>query len=198
MARQLAAAAALSSAVTVGVFVVQRILGQSTPWGGIATATVTAGTAFMLQVLARMMNRHGRRYGLRFGYGLAIVGGLTAGIGAETKSLVVFVIGLFIYGSGQASNLMSRYAATDLALPEQWAGAMGRILFAWTFGAVLGPVLVQSVGQGRVVRLAQVHGDVGVLGQASDEHATGGTTVGQRRVETAWKPPENPECINCP
>ncbi len=140
---QLAAAAALSSAVTVGAFVVQRILGQTTPWAGIATATVTTGTAFMSQVLARMMNRHGRRYGLRFGYGLAIVGGLTAGVGAEAKSLAVFVIGLFIYGSGQASNLLSRYAATDLAVADQRATAMSRILFASTFGAVLGPVLVQ-------------------------------------------------------
>ncbi|MFM9133036.1 MAG: MFS transporter, partial [Actinomycetota bacterium] len=132
-----------SSAVTVGAFVVQRILGQSTPWGGLATATVTTGTAFMSQVLARIMNRRGRRYGLRLGYGMAIVGGLTAGLGAETKSLAVFVVGLFIYGSGQASNLMSRYAATDLAVPEQRATAMSRILFASTFGAVLGPVLVQ-------------------------------------------------------
>ncbi|MFM7409692.1 MAG: MFS transporter, partial [Actinomycetota bacterium] len=58
---QLAAAAALSSSVTVGAFVVQRILGQSTPWGGIATATVTIGTAFMAQVLSRRMARTGRR-----------------------------------------------------------------------------------------------------------------------------------------
>ena len=53
VAGQLAAAAALSSAVTVGAFVVQRILGQSTPWGGIATATVTTGTAFMSQEIGR-------------------------------------------------------------------------------------------------------------------------------------------------
>ena len=102
VAGQLAAAAALSSGVTVGAFVVQRILGQSTPWGGIATATVTTGTAFMSQVLARLMNKQGRRAGLRLGYMLAIVGGVIAGVGAETKSIVVFIVGLFIYGSGQA------------------------------------------------------------------------------------------------
>lgn len=143
VAGQLAAAAALSSAVTVGAFVVQSILGQSTPWGGIATATVTMGTAFMSQVLARMMNRGGRRRGLQTGYALAIVGGVTAGIGTEIKSLPVFLVGLFVYGSGQASNLLSRFAATDLAAPDQRGVAMSRILFASTFGAVLGPVLVQ-------------------------------------------------------
>lgn len=140
---QLSAAAALSSAVTVGAFVVQRILGQTTPWAGIATATVTTGTAFMSQVLARMMSREGRRRGLQTGYALAIIGGLTAGVGAQTKLLPVFIIGLFVYGSGQASNLLSRYAATDLAESDQRGRAMSRILFASTFGAVLGPVLVQ-------------------------------------------------------
>lgn len=143
VAGQLAAAAALSSAVTVGAYVVQTILGQSTPWGGIATATVTTGTAFMSQVLARLMSRSTRRRGLQTGYAMAIVGGLTAGVGAEMKLLPVFIIGLFVYGSGQASNLLSRYAATDLAVADQRATAMSRILFASTFGAVLGPVLVQ-------------------------------------------------------
>lgn len=147
---QLAAAAALSSSVTVGAFVVQRILGQSTPWGGIATATVTIGTAFMSQVLARRMATRGRREGLVIGYALAIGGGLVAGYGAESKSLLFFVIGLFVYGSGQASNLLSRYAATDLAPADQRGAAMSRILFASTFGAVLGPVLVlpaQAAGE---------------------------------------------------
>lgn len=147
---QLAAAAALSSAVTVGAFVVQRILGQDTPWGGIATATVTLGTAFMSQYLSRLMSRRGRRDGLRLGYALAIGGGFVAGFGAETKSLAIFLIGLFVYGSGQASNLLSRYAATDLAPADQRATAMSRILFASTFGAVFGPILVlpaQAAGE---------------------------------------------------
>ena len=139
---QLAAAAALSSAVTVGAFVIQRILGQDTPWGGVATATVTIGTAFMSQFLARVMSKRGRRDGLRLGYAMAIVGGFVAGWGAQTRLLPLFVVGLFVYGSGQASNLLSRYAATDLAPPDQRARAMSLILFASTFGAVLGPVLV--------------------------------------------------------
>lgn len=147
---QLAAAAALSSSVTVGAFVIQRILGQSTPWGGVATATVTVGTAFMAQVLSRRMSRHGRRRGLIIGYAAAIGGGVLAGFGAESKSLPFFVIGLFVYGSGQAANLLSRYAATDLAPADQRGAAMSRILFASTFGAVLGPVLVlpaQAAGE---------------------------------------------------
>ena len=142
MAGQVVASAALASAVTVGAYVVQGILGQDTPWGGIATATVTIGSAFMSQLLARIMSKSGRRVGLQTGYSLAIVGGLIAGLGVQRSSLTIFLLGLFLYGNGQASNLLARYAATDLALPQERAQAMSKILFASTFGAVLGPVLV--------------------------------------------------------
>jgi len=143
VASQIAGSAALAAAVTVGAFVMQDILGQSTPWGGAASATVTMGTAFMAQMLARQMNQHGRRRGLQLGYSFAIIGGLIAGVGAETKTMWVFLLGLFLFGNGQASNLLSRYAATDLAQPDSRAAAMSRILFASTFGAVFGPLLIR-------------------------------------------------------
>ena len=143
VAGQMAGSAALSAAVTVGAFVIQDMLGQKTPWGGIASATVTVGTAFMAQLLSRLMLRQGRRRGLMLGYSLALLGGLIAGCGVEFQSLPVFLVGLFLFGNGQSANLLSRYAATDLAEANQRGAAMSRILFASTFGAVLGPVLIK-------------------------------------------------------
>ncbi|MFM8947882.1 MAG: MFS transporter [Acidimicrobiaceae bacterium] len=140
---QVVAAAALSAAVTVGAFVIQDILGQETPWGGISSATFTMGSAFMSQVLARRMSRKGRRVGLQYGYSLAIAGGLLAGFAVNRSSLSLFILGLFLYGSGQASNLLSRYAAMDLAAPDERSQAMSYILFGSTFGAVFGPVLIR-------------------------------------------------------
>ena len=139
---QIVGAAALGAAVTVGAFVIQDILGDETPWGGIATATFTTGTACMAQALSRLMWRRGRRPGLQLGYGLATVGGVIAAIGAERELLAVFLVGLFLFGSGQASNLLARYAATDLADPEHRSQAMSRVVFASTFGAVFGPLLI--------------------------------------------------------
>lgn len=139
---QLVGAAALASAVTVGAFVVQGILGSTTPWSGVATATTTIGTALMSQVLARHMARRGRRPGLQAGYLLAVVGGIVAAIGAEHEQLALFLVGLFLYGSGQAANFLARYAATDLAAPEARGRAMSSIVFASTFGAVFGPLLI--------------------------------------------------------
>ena len=147
---QVVGAAALSSSVTVGAFVVQEILGDKTPWGGIATATTTVGTAVMAQVLSRFMMRKGRRPGLQSGYAMATAGALIAAYGAQTSTLVVFLIGLFLFGNGQAANLLARYTATDLAQPDQRARAMSRIVFASTFGAVFAPMLIgpaETAGQ---------------------------------------------------
>ena len=88
---QVVAAASLSAAVTVGAFVIQDILGQQTPWGGLSSATFTMGSAFMSQVLARVMSKRGRRVGLQYGYSLAIAGGLLAGFGVNRNSLPFFV-----------------------------------------------------------------------------------------------------------
>lgn len=140
---QIVGAAALGSSVTIGAFVVQDILGSDTPFGGIATATVTMGTAFMSQVLARMMIRRGRRGGLRTGYLLAALGGVIAVVGVEASSLQWFLVGLFLFGNGQAANLLARYAATDLAEPAERSTAMSQVVFASTFGAVFGPLLIR-------------------------------------------------------
>jgi MFS family permease len=139
---QIIGAAALAAAVTIGAFVVQDILGQETAWGGVATASFTTGAAVMAQVLSRVMRRRGRRPGLQLGYLVAAAGGLVAAVGAEQGWLVVFLAGLFLFGNGQASNLLARYAATDLAAPDERSRAMSRVVFASTFGAVLGPLLI--------------------------------------------------------
>jgi len=139
---QIVGAAALGASVTVGAFVVQDILGDDTPLGGIATATVTMGTAFMSQVLSRHMMRSGRRGGLQTGYLLAALGSIVAVVGVETSSLAMFLAGLFVFGNGQAANLLARYAATDLAEPAERSSAMSQVVFASTFGAVFGPLLI--------------------------------------------------------
>ncbi|MGE0878852.1 MAG: MFS transporter [Acidimicrobiia bacterium] len=142
---QIVGAASLGSALTVGAFVVQAMLGATTSWAGIATATTTTGTAFMSQVLSRRMARSGRRPGLQLGYALAVLGGIVCAVGAEREQLATFLVGLFLFGSGQASNLLARYAATDLARPEQRSEAMSRVVFASTFGAVFGPLVIGPI-----------------------------------------------------
>jgi MFS family permease len=147
---QIVGGAAMASSVTVGALVITDMLGATSAWAGISAATVTTGTAFASQVLSRRMRRAGRRPGLQIGYAGALLGALVAGVGVELGWLPLFLIGLFVFGNGQASNLLARYAAADLAEPEQRSRAIGRIVFAQTFGAVGGPLTIgpaQALGQ---------------------------------------------------
>jgi len=139
---QVVGAAALGAAIVVGGFVVEDIVGVGTPWVGISTAAVTAGSGIMAHLLSRVMRRRGRRAGMQLGYALATSGGLIACAAVQLASLALFLSGLLLYGAGSATNLLARYAATDLAEPDQRSRAMGRVLFAATFGAIVGPTLV--------------------------------------------------------
>lgn len=139
---QVVGAAALTSAITVGGFVVEDIKGVGTPWVGASTTAVMAGSGAMSQVLSRVMSRRGRREGMALGYGLAALGGLVACFAVQTSALFLFLIGLCLYGAGSSTNLLARYAATDLAEPGEVGRAMSWIMFASTFGAILGPLLI--------------------------------------------------------
>lgn len=150
---QIVGGAAMASSVTVGALVVTDMLGATSAWAGISTATVTTGTAFASQVLSRRMRRAGRRPGLQIGYSGALIGAVIAAIGVEFRLLPLFLAGLFVFGNGQASNLLARYAAADLARPEQRSRAIGRVVFAQTFGAVAGPLTI-----GPAERLGQSFG----------------------------------------
>jgi MFS family permease len=156
---QVVGSLAMAAAVTIGAFVVQEALGDETPLGGIAIATFTVGTGVMAQLLSTRMGRRGRRHGMVLGYFVAGAGGAVAALGAELTVLPIFLLGLFLFSNGQAANLLARYAAADLALPHERSRAISRIVFATTFGAVFGPVLI-GPGQrlGEAVGLGQYTG----------------------------------------
>jgi MFS family permease len=139
---QVVGSLAMAAAVTIGAFVVQDALGDDTPLGGIAIATFTVGTGVMAQLLSTRMGRRGRRHGLVLGYVVAGAGGAVAALGAELGVLPLFLAGLFLFSNGQAANLLARYAAADLALPDERGRAISRIVFATTFGAVFGPLII--------------------------------------------------------
>jgi MFS family permease len=141
-AGQVVGSAAIGSSATVGAYIIQDLLGSATAWAGLGSATVTIGSATFAHVLARHMGRRGRRPGLAIGYGAATIGAGLTSVGAQIESLPVVLVGMFLFGAGVASNLLTRFAAVDLAMPEDRGRSMSRIVFASTFGAVFGPLLV--------------------------------------------------------
>jgi MFS family permease len=141
VAGQVLGSAGLTSGLTVAGLIAKDMLGGDT-FAGVATATMTLGSAYGSAHLARTMTRRGRRPGLARGYQLGALGALVALLGVELGWFPLFVAGMLLYGHGQSSNLLARYAAADLAPAHQRGRAISSLVFASTFGAVAGPVLV--------------------------------------------------------
>jgi MFS family permease len=134
------ARAAMTIAFVVVSILTRDILGSST-WAGIASAAITVGTALSSSALSSYMNRVGRRPGLVLGYVIAAVGGLVAAVGGQALLIVAYLIGLTLFGVGQGSTGLARYAAADLASDRDRGKAIGYVVFASTIGAVGGPAL---------------------------------------------------------
>jgi MFS family permease len=134
-----------AGAAMVAGFSAAALLGKeitgSAAWGTLAAACLTVGSTIATVPLARYMSHHGRRRGLRRGWTLAACG-MTLAFTAAVADLYPFLLlGMLLLGVGNASNLSTRYAAADLAADGQRAKAIGLLVWAASFGSVLGPIL---------------------------------------------------------
>jgi MFS family permease len=84
------------------------------------------------------------------GYAIGGAGALTCVLGGAVGSYPVLVLGGLLLGATGATNYQTRYAATDLAEPDHRARAVATVMWATTFGAVLGPNLVGPAGAAAV------------------------------------------------
>jgi MFS family permease len=129
------------AAVTVSSIVAQS-LGGSTVWAGVPGAAVVLGAAAGAFVLANLMVRRGRRFGLSLGYTIGVFGALVATVSIVGGSLLGMLVGTVLVGFGNASNQLSRYTAADLYPDTRRASAIGVVVWGATVGAVVGPNLV--------------------------------------------------------
>lgn len=141
MISQTLGSAGNSVAVTVGGRAAKSMLGADT-FAGSASAAVTFGGAVAGMALSTIMTRRGRRPGLLRGYVIAFIGAIATVVALEHRSFLPFLLALLFFGVGQGTNLLSRYAAADLATPQNRGRAISMLLFGSTFGAVGAQVLV--------------------------------------------------------
>ena len=141
MVSQTLGSAGNSVAVTVGGRAAKSMLGADT-FAGSASAAVTLGGAVAGLTLSAVMARRGRRPGLFRGYAIAFIGAIATVIALENRAFILFLVALLFFGVGQGTNLLSRYAAADLATTANRGKAISLLLFGSTFGAVSAQVLV--------------------------------------------------------
>ncbi|MGC4153129.1 MAG: MFS transporter [Propionicimonas sp.] len=140
-AGQILGGISFGATVSLGAILAAKLSGDDA-LSGLATASITLGTALTAVPLAALARRRGRRPALATGMLIALAGvGLV--IAAVTVSnFPLLLSGFVLIGAGQAANLQSRFAAADLATDASRARDLSLVVWATTVGAVLGPNLV--------------------------------------------------------
>lgn len=143
---QILGGAGLAAGVTAGGLLAQHMLHRDGV-AGLPAALFTLGSALAAFGVGQFTQRRGRRLGLGLGFGAGALGALGVVLAAIVASPPLLFIALFVYGSGTATNLQTRYAGTDLATPSRRGKAVSVALVFTTAGAVAGPNLVQPMGR---------------------------------------------------
>jgi MFS family permease len=131
---------AVASGFAVAGLLAESISG-STSMAGLAATSTTLGAAILAVPLAGLARSRGRRVSLTVGYLIATTGALLSIVAAQIDSLALLLLAGCLFGSGSASNLQSRYAATDAADPAHIARSLSLVVWATTIGVVVGPNL---------------------------------------------------------
>jgi MFS family permease len=148
-AGQVLGGVAFGATVSLGALLAADLSGED-GLSGFATASVTLGAALAAIPLARLAGRRGRRIALTLGNGLALVGIAVVVTAAALRSFPLLLVGVVLIGMGNAGNLQSRFAATDLATDRRRARDLSIVVWATTVGGVAGPLLVgpgESLGR---------------------------------------------------
>jgi MFS family permease len=113
---------------------------------GIPVAIAVAAAALSAGPLGSWMQRSGRRPGLAAGQLVGACGAVGVVLAARADSFAMFCAAMGLFGAGNASNLLARYAASDLPPPERRGRAISTVLLATAAGAILGPNLAEAAG----------------------------------------------------
>lgn len=140
---------AFGATVSLGALLAADLSGQDS-LSGLATASVTLGASFCAIPLARLAARRGRRVALTLGNLFALVGIAVVILAAALRVFPLLLVGVVLIGAGNAGNLQSRFAATDLAVSDRRARDLGTVVWATTVGGVVGPLMLtpgEALGQ---------------------------------------------------
>jgi MFS family permease len=140
-AGQILGGIAFGATVSLGAILAADLSG-SDALSGLATAAITLGTALTAVPLAALARGRGRRPALVTGMLVALIGVGLVITAVAIRAFPLLLTGFALIGAGQAANLQSRFAATDLATDASRGRDLSLVVWATTIGAVLGPNLV--------------------------------------------------------
>jgi MFS family permease len=137
----------LGSTLSIGSLLAAHLSG-SPSWAGSAATFSTLGAATWAIPLAKLAFARGRRVALATGAAIAITGASLVITAAAVEFFPLLLIALFLLGAGSAVGLQARFAATDLPSNRSTGRDLSVVVWATTFGAVIGP---NMFGPGEIV-----------------------------------------------
>lgn len=157
-AAQIVGGVGVGVSVSIGSLLAESVA-QSETYAGLARTATTAGAAAVGVPLALLAQRRGRRSSLSAGWLAAALGGVLLVGSAVSRSIPLLVVGMLLFGIGNATNQQSRYAAADLAAPHRRARALSIVVWSTTVGSVIGPNLADpGAGVASVLHLPRLAG----------------------------------------
>ena len=142
---QILSGVGVAGTVAAGSLLVSSISNSET-LAGLSQATSVLGAAAMAIPLSKLTQRGGRRLGLSAGYAIGLIGAAFAIFGGSQRILIAMLFGTFMVGAASASGYQARFAATDLAQPENRSRQLSYVVWGSTIGAVTGPNLMGPSG----------------------------------------------------
>ncbi len=157
------AAQSLSSAAQIAVFTLITItaaeLGGGEGVAGVPSSTLTFAQALSAFPIAMVMGRYGRRIGLALGYTGGIAGAVIGIVAILGRSFPLLLVAAAFLGTARAGSDQGRFAAGEMFPESERARMIGRLIFAGTIGAVIGPLLVAP--SGRLMEALGFSADIG-------------------------------------
>src|SRR5262245_52236749 len=100
--------------------------------------------------IGHITDRYGRKPGILFGQGLALVGAVATGIAMLMNSAVGLTLGMIVFAMGVSAGQQLRVAAADMFPPRMRGLALGFIATGSLVGVALSPfvmALAETVSQ---------------------------------------------------
>ncbi|QBE49890.1 MFS transporter [Leucobacter triazinivorans] len=139
----------VGASLSAGALLIVDITGNDA-LSGLGSTMNAVGAALAGMPLARLAARRGRRIALASGNAIAVLGAVAIIAAAAAGASPLLFAGLAVLGVASAVQLQSRFAATDLAVPENRARDLSLVVWSITIGAVIGPNLItpgEAVGE---------------------------------------------------
>lgn len=113
---------------------------------GLPLGLLVAGSAAAALLVSRRTDSAGRGRSLGLGYVLGAAGAALVVVAAAASSLLLLLLGSTLLGAGNAAIFLTRYAAAEVGGEAMRGRALGAVLFATAFGAVVSPSLLGPSG----------------------------------------------------